>query len=142
MGARGLGQLAYNKGMRILAASQADDVALESSLVQQGLLSYALVNDGLEQRRADHKPQDRKITLAEWLGYGVERVPGLADEVRRGTLGISRGNGSGTAQRSPVSLSGGASLMRGSIQQPSLFDFTKQRRDVTLVESPVEGRAP
>ena len=30
MGSRGLGQLAYDKGMRILAASQADDVALES----------------------------------------------------------------------------------------------------------------
>jgi hypothetical protein len=31
MGSRGLGQLSYDKGMRILAATQANDVALESS---------------------------------------------------------------------------------------------------------------
>ena len=30
LGGRGLGQLAYDKGMRVLAASQADDVAVES----------------------------------------------------------------------------------------------------------------
>ena len=43
MGSRGLGQLAYDKGMRILAASQADDVALEVEKLKQGLLTYALV---------------------------------------------------------------------------------------------------
>jgi hypothetical protein len=50
MGDRGLGQLAYDKGMRILAATQADDFALESGDVGQGLLTYALVCEGLGLR--------------------------------------------------------------------------------------------
>ena len=84
MGSRGLGQLAFDKGMRILAASQADDVALESDLIKQGLLSFALVENGLEGKQADFKPKDKKITLEEWLSYGVNRVPSLAEEVRGG----------------------------------------------------------
>ena len=47
MGDRGLGQLAYDKAMRILAASQAEDVALESAQLKHGLLTYALAVDGL-----------------------------------------------------------------------------------------------
>ncbi len=38
MGARGLGQLAYDKGMAVLAATQADNVAMEDDRLQQGLL--------------------------------------------------------------------------------------------------------
>jgi uncharacterized caspase-like protein len=48
MGDRGRGQLAYDKGMRILAATQADNVALESEKLGQGLLTYALVLIPLE----------------------------------------------------------------------------------------------
>jgi hypothetical protein len=74
MGDRGLGQLAYDKGMRILAATQADDVALESEKLEQGLLSYALVRDGLglkegKTRRADLNG-DGRVMLQEWLEYG------------------------------------------------------------------------
>lgn len=54
--------------------------------IQQGLLTYALVHDGLEERQADFNPKDRQITLTEWLGYGVERVPALYEEVRTGTV--------------------------------------------------------
>ena len=50
MGSRGLGQLSYDKGMRILTSTQADDVALESNLTQQGLLTYALTRDGSNRR--------------------------------------------------------------------------------------------
>ena len=39
MGSRGLGQLAYDKGMRVLAASQAEEVALESGELRHGLLN-------------------------------------------------------------------------------------------------------
>jgi uncharacterized caspase-like protein len=60
MGSRGLGQLAYDKGMKILAASQADDVALEVEGLKQGLLTYALVHDGLEAGGADYQPKDGK----------------------------------------------------------------------------------
>lgn len=129
MGSRGLGQLAFDKGMRILAASQADDVALESDLIQQGLLSFALVQDGLEGRQADHKPKDDRITLEEWLNYAVVRVPVLAADVKAGKVTASRGSGEG---RGLKLVSGGDPAKRRAIQQPSLFDFTKGRRDVVL----------
>src|SRR6185503_6290727 len=53
MGSRGMGQLAYDKGIRVLAASQADDVALEINRLRHGLLTYALMHDGLERGQAD-----------------------------------------------------------------------------------------
>ncbi|HYE14965.1 MAG TPA: hypothetical protein VD968_11035, partial [Pyrinomonadaceae bacterium] len=81
MGSRGMGQLSYDKGMRILASTQADDVALESRLIEQGLLTYALTRDAVERARADFRPADKSITVAEWLAYGVERVPVLHEEV-------------------------------------------------------------
>ena len=42
-----------------------------------GLLSYALVRDGLESNLADYKPKDGKILLSEWLSYVAEDVPKL-----------------------------------------------------------------
>ena len=123
MGSRGLGQLAFDKGMRILAASQADDVALESDLIKQGLLSFALVENGLEGKQADFKPKDKKITLEEWLSYGVNRVPSLAEEVKAGKVTASRGG---------VRTFSGELKKKRAIQQPALFDFTKGRRDAVL----------
>jgi hypothetical protein len=39
MGDRGLSQLAYDKGMQILAATQTENVAIESEKLGQGLLT-------------------------------------------------------------------------------------------------------
>jgi len=132
MGSRGLGQLAYDKGMRILTASQADDVALESDLLRQGLLTYALVHDGLEARQADFNPQDRRITLAEWLGYGVERVPTLDAEVKRGAV---QSFGRGQKSRGVVVLYSQQenAPRKTGVQQPALFDFARQHREIVLV---------
>src|ERR1017187_6583715 len=77
MGSRGLGQLAYDKRMRILAASQSDAEALEESRLQQGLLSYVLTEQGLKEGKADWKPIDKQITLGEWLTYAADQVPKL-----------------------------------------------------------------
>jgi WD40 repeat protein len=134
MGSRGLGQLAYDKGMRILTSTQADDVALESKLIKQGLLTYALTHDGIEAEQADFKPKDKVITLSEWLEYGVARVPSLYEEVKTGELQTF---GRAADERALVVIStkqGARSLARKtSIQQPSLFDFSKKKRDVTLM---------
>jgi WD40 repeat protein len=123
MGSRGLGQLAYNKGMRVLAASQAADVALESPQLRQGLLTYALVQEGLEAGLADRVPADGRITLTEWLEYGVDRVPGLWDEVVTGTF---QGRGVTPSEGAEDPL----------FQQPSLFDFTRRAEDITLGGGP------
>jgi hypothetical protein len=139
MGARGLGQLSYDKGMRILTATQADNVALENKAIRHGFLSYALTIDGLESQHADFKPQDKTITLLEWLEYGELRVPKLDEEIKSGRLSVSLGERSldevTPTPRADEKPSGGATTTDaggGKFQQPSLFDFARGRRNLVL----------
>lgn len=128
MGSRGLGQLAYDKGMQVLAATQSDDVALEARAVKQGLLSYALVNDGIEGGKADFRPKDGVITLSEWLDYAVERVPALAKQIMAGGI-----DGRGEDEVSVIAGRGDGRGAPKGLQQPSLFNFRKVRREIELV---------
>lgn len=129
MGDRGLGQLAYDKGMQILAATKADDVALESERLGQGLLSYALVCDGLgqtdgEARRAD-LDGDGQVTLQEWLQYGEKRVPDLYVEIKEGKHRL--------AGRDIAADPGFFTQVARNAQTPSLFDFHRRTDSVVLV---------
>lgn len=160
MGSRGLGQLSYDKGMRILTSTQADDVALESALVEQGLLTYALTRDALESARADFQPKDARITVAEWLAYGVERVPALHAEVLQRIAEMKAAGAASAPSRTGVGDDGGARVVvadaagearesgdgeRGlrlkvsgqhtRTQQPALFDFARRRRDALLTRA-------
>ncbi|MDX2218782.1 MAG: caspase family protein [Burkholderiales bacterium] len=127
MASRGLGQMAFDKGMRILAATQANDVALEAQAIQQGLLSYALVAEGLDAFRADFKPQDRRILMDEWLAFAVDRVPTLTREIRTGQFKGGVGGAAPVRPRNAQPLPA-----RIPLQRPSLFDFRQQRGDVVL----------
>ena len=123
MGSRGLGQLAYDKGMRVLAASKAREAAIErGGRVRQGLLTYALVRQGLEQGAADFQPQDGEIDLREWLAYAVQAVPRLfAEGDARGSITTPIGPGGGTRD--------GFQGRRRTVpryQQPVLFDFGRR----------------
>lgn len=128
MDSAGLGQLAYDKGFAVLVATQADDVALESGRLQQGVLTYALIQDGLEAASADHAPADGWIGLIEWLRYGVKRVPGLARRIRSGDLpaaadsrGVKRWGLTGAPP---------------AAQTPALFYFSRERIDERLLALP------
>ena len=126
MGSRGMGQLAYDKGMRILAASQADDVALELDRLQHGLLTYALMEEGLNQKKADRNG-DGRITLDEWLAYGAERVPTLYDEVKAGSVESLK-----SKDVHITSVIAGASAKKNAFQQPQLFDFKRKKHEIRL----------
>ena len=89
MNSRGLAQLAYEKGMDILAASQAYQAALESADLGQGLLTYSLTKEALSSDLADRKPLDGVVTLEEWFEYAVARVP----ELQRASIIRARENG-------------------------------------------------
>ena len=80
MNSRGLAQLAYEKGMYILAAAQSDEDANEFKKLGHGLLTYTLIEEGLKQGRADTQPKDKQLTAREWLDYAVQRVPQLTIE--------------------------------------------------------------
>lgn len=129
MGSRGLGQLAYDKRMQILAASQADDFAFEIAALQHGLLTYALMMDGIEGRKGDLN-RDGQITLSEALAYSLKRVPKLYEAMRRGKLAeMLKAEGN----RGPQVVGGAPSLRKKyAFQQPSLFDFAKKRREIVL----------
>jgi len=106
MGSRGLGQLAYDKGMRILAATQSDNVALGGGAVSfSGLLTTALIRDGIDRRAAT---RDGRLTIRHWMEYAVRRVPELYRELP------------------PDEQS------RQQVQQPALFDFNTKKADVII----------
>ncbi|HJR08802.1 MAG TPA: caspase family protein [Pyrinomonadaceae bacterium] len=75
MNSKGLAQLAYEKGMYILTAAQSFQAAQEASEVGHGLLTYALVEEGLKQSAADAQPQNGEILVREWFDYATVRVP-------------------------------------------------------------------
>ncbi len=128
MGDSGLGQLAYDKGIRILAATQAGDVALEDARLGQGLLSYALAVDGLDAGHAD-LDGDGRIRVGEWLTYALRRLPTLAADARVGRIGAA---GSGTRGIVFHDLPADAPARR--VQQPALFDFNPQPGTLLLRE--------
>jgi WD40 repeat protein len=107
LGNAGLGQLAYDKRMRILVASQSYQEAKESPF-GNGLLTTSLL-DGLNQGAADWSPTDGKILLREWLRFAVQNVPQLYNQTFRG-----KGRG----------LEG---------QTPALFDFNDRDDDGPLL---------
>lgn len=117
LGDPGLGQLAFDKGVRILSATQADDVAVEASEFRHGLLTYVLARKGLgsEYLVAD-ADTDLKLDLREWLAYSVWRLPRLSEELQ--------GGGSGDVEtRALVFLDSNTARPKPRIQKPSLFDF-------------------
>ena len=88
LAARGLARLTYDKGMWVLAASQTAEEAKENTGLKHGLLTYALVEEGLKAWKAD-PGKTGTIDLGAWLRYAADRVPSLDREVRDRTRGIS-----------------------------------------------------
>jgi uncharacterized caspase-like protein len=74
MNTRGLAQLAYEKGMYVLTASQSDEVAFESTRLEHSYLAYALVEEGIKAGAAD-ADRNGQIFLNEWFNYATDRVP-------------------------------------------------------------------
>lgn len=75
MNSRGLAQLAWEKGMYVLTAAQGYQAALEFSELGHGLLTHALVEDGLRAGAADRAPRDGWILAREWLDHASQAVP-------------------------------------------------------------------
>jgi WD40 repeat protein/uncharacterized caspase-like protein len=91
MNSKGLAQLAYEKGMYILTAAQSYQAALEAAQLGHGLLTYALVEEGLKTPAADNEPKDGIVNAREWLDFATERVPQMQEEKMKQTRGIGLG---------------------------------------------------
>ena len=88
MNSKGLAQLAYEKGMYILTAAQSYQAALEAAQFGHGLLTYALVEEGLKTGLADNEPKDGVVNAREWLDFATERVPQMQEEKMRQSRGL------------------------------------------------------
>jgi WD40 repeat protein len=88
MNSKGLAQLAYEKGMYILTAAQSYQAAQEASQLGHGLLTYALVEEGLKQAAADSDPKDGQVWVREWFDYASTRVPNMQLEKMKQARGV------------------------------------------------------
>ena len=123
--------------MRVLAASAADDVALEALVKGEGsgLLTYALVREGLMRSQAAEPGGG--LTLGGLLKYAEGRVPTLYAEVlkvaenAKGEAGGARVLVSRGAELEPLAGDGAPpeSTLRkkNSFQTPTLFDYARGR---------------
>ena len=82
MNTKGLAQLAYEKGMYILTASQSLEVAYESEALKHSYLTYALVEEGIKGASAD-LDRNGEVLLSEWFDYAAGRVPQLGRQKKR-----------------------------------------------------------
>ncbi len=89
MNARGLAQLAYEKGMFVLAASQGYQAANEARELGHGFLTYSLVAEGLRTGVADRLPADGRVTVEELFDFASSRVPEL--QMKQQAAGGARG---------------------------------------------------
>ncbi len=128
MGDPGLGQLAWDKGVRVLAAAASGDVAWEDATRRQGLLTYTLAREGIDDSgfgQADLN-RDGRIMLDEWLRYAVARLPSLSQEALAQPH-AARGRDIGAFTVIKDSLA-----VPPSPQEPSLFDYTTRPSAVVL----------
>jgi hypothetical protein len=113
------------------------------------LLSYALLENGLDAGGADFKPLDKNIFMAEWLEFGAVDVPKLfalmpkpaggVSPTELHTVGIGRSKNAQLVMQRELADTGACGAVnrsqqsRPQEQQPVLFDFTRRGRDVLLM---------
>lgn len=121
MNSKGLAQLAFDKGMYILAAAQSYQAAKEVSRSQEGkkiehgLLTFALL-EGLNQAKVD---RTGKIRERDWMKYAVDQVPLMqVDEMKQRQLAIEKGSSSQQGR--------GAQLVFAEGDDPTL-EYEKRR---------------
>lgn len=129
MNSKGLAQLAYEKGMYVLTASQSFQAAQEVSRIGHGLLTYALIIEGLEKRLADFEPKDGRVVVREWLDYATLRVPQIQVEELKQARSVGR----------TLSFSGetrGVTDGSDSAQHPKLFYRRESENEAWVVANP------
>nr|MBA3321814.1 hypothetical protein [Pyrinomonadaceae bacterium] len=114
MNSKGLAQLAYEKGMYVLTAAQSFQAALEVTELGHGLLTYALVEEGLKQAAADDEPTDGQIIIREWLDYASVRVPVMQIEKMKAARGLGLNLSFNDAER-------GLDVIKRNGQRPRVF---------------------
>jgi WD40 repeat protein len=130
MNSPGLAQLAYEKGMYVLTAAQGYQAALEVKELGHGLLTFALVEEGLKTPAADKAPKDGKIVAREWMDYATVRVP----ELQEAQIDIAQKQGRSISFAEDNSATRGG-VNRG-LQRPRVFYRREADPDPIVVATP------
>ena len=134
MNSKGLAQLAYEKGMYVLTASQGYQAAQEAAQLGHGFLTYALVEEGLKTAAADNAPQDGQVILREWLDYATLRVPQMQETMMQDARKLGR----------EVAVVEGEEkireLAKRSLQRPRVFYRREPEAQPLVVARPEAGR--
>ena len=140
MNSKGLAQLAYEKGMYVLTASQSYQAAQEAAKFGHGFLTYALVEEGLKQGAADREPKNGSIDIREWLNFATDEVPKMQEQ---NSLDALRGRG----RFIPFVFDGHLGIpktetgARDNVQRPRVF-FRRELEANPLVIASVSAGAP
>ena len=139
MNSKGLAQLAYEKGMFILTAAQGYQAAKEATQLGHGLLTYALVVQGLKEGAADSRPRDGQVLMGEWLDYATERVPLMQLESMKKSRGLL-----GQIPKPPLAFVDGEERIvapeNRSLQRPRVF-YRRELAARPLVVTKVQAAA-
>ena len=131
MNSKGLAQLAYEKGMYILTAAQSYQAALEAAQLGHGLLTYALVEEGLKTAAADNEPKDGVLSAREWLDFATERVPQMQEEKMKESRGLGLGIAFTEGEQKI------ADPEKRSVQRPRVFYRREMQVDPLVIAKPV-----
>jgi WD40 repeat protein/uncharacterized caspase-like protein len=126
MNSKGLAQLAYEKGMYVLAAAQGYQAAQEVTELGHGLLTYALVEEGLKSGAADVAPNDGQVVLREWLDFATVRVPRMQQAVMQEARKVGRDLAFVEGEKAIKDLD------RRSLQRPRVF-YRREPESIPLV---------
>ena len=130
MNSKGLAQLAYEKGMYILTAAQSYQAALEAAQFGHGLLTFALVEEGLKTAVADSEPKDGILNAREWLDFATERVPQMQETK------MKEGRGVGLAIAFTEGEQTIAEPEKRSVQRPRVFYRRELEANPLVVAKP------
>jgi WD40 repeat protein/uncharacterized caspase-like protein len=130
MNSKGLAQLAYEKGMYILTAAQSFQAALEAAQLGHGLLTYALVEEGLKTAAADKEPKDGVLIAREWLDFATERVPQMQEQK------MNEGRGVGLAIAFTEGESNISDPQKRSVQRPRVFYRREMEANPLVIAKP------
>jgi len=136
MNSTGLAQLAYEKGLFILAASQGNESAMESPGLAggHGYLTFALVEEGLKTPLA---AEDGSVYLRPWFEFASRRVPWLQSSLSNpaspqqdsGTTQTQEARGFQRAHKADADSQG--------FQHPRVFYRREPESDPFIVAKPV-----
>jgi WD40 repeat protein/uncharacterized caspase-like protein len=132
MNSKGLAQLAYEKGMYILTAAQSYQAALEAAQFGHGLLTYALVEEGLKAGAADYEPKDGVVNAREWLDFATERVPQMQEEKMKQSRGLGIAFVEGEQKV--------ADPEKRSVQRPRVFYRREMEANPLVVAKPASSK--